>query len=62
MIRLSHPSTWCSSPNCPERFTDRGYWSQKMARNRGWVFTDEGIFCPDHTPGWVATWRARKAT
>lgn len=48
----------CAHPGCAARIKNH-YWG-KVKSN--WFQQKDGkSFCPEHTPAWVAAWRAKKA-
>jgi len=48
----------CSQEGC-ERWIKNNAWAKIKAEE--WLFQKDGTaWCPDHLPGWVAEWRARK--
>jgi hypothetical protein len=52
--------TACADPLCPNEFKAH-YWGSVKAHGAGWFIQKDGTaWCPDHTPEWVAAWRARK--
>lgn len=52
--------TECCVPGCSNTHkADR--WNTSKAQALGWFFQKNGqAWCPEHTPDWVAEWRARK--
>ena len=50
----------CKHEGCNNKTkTDR--WNKVRAAERGWFFQKDGsIWCPDHVPDWVASWRAKR--
>lgn len=51
----------CDHPGCTNRFK-KTYWDMISAGEEGWFQKKDGdAWCPDHTPEWVAGWRARQA-
>jgi len=47
----------CSQEGCTETVRNH-YWGRVKS---GWFFQKTGeAWCPEHTPEWVASWRARK--
>jgi len=52
----------CSVPDCPASFVPH-YWGKIRADKAGWFLQKDGTsYCPDHVPGWVAGWRAKKSS
>ena len=50
----------CAHSGCTATHA-RHYWGNIHAQGAGWFSQTNGQdWCPDHTPGWVAAWRARK--
>lgn len=51
----------CADPGC-ERTRAAHRWGSIKAHDAGWFELKDGTtWCPEHTPDWVAGWRARKA-
>lgn len=51
----------CKNEECTESFDSGSRWDDQRASNLGWFFQRNGdVWCPEHTPDWVAEWRARK--
>ena len=51
----------CAVNPCPRSYESHK-WGQIRAHDEGWFTQKDGTaWCPDHTPDWVAAWRARKA-
>ena len=52
----------CDHEGCATQINNHR-WGKTKAGSEGWFFQKDGkSWCPDHTPDWVAAWRARKAT
>lgn len=52
----------CSQPGCQNTYKDH-HWGHKQAATQGWFFQKNGhAWCPEHTPAWVAAWRAGKSS
>lgn len=50
----------CAKNECAKTFSDHE-WGNKKAQREGWFMQRNGLaWCPDHTPDWVAEWRAKK--
>lgn len=55
----------CAEPGCPNERPDHqwhykshpGWFSQKYSEDN----PDPKSWCPEHTPEWVAEWRAKRA-
>lgn len=58
-----YPITKCDHEDgCDQTFKDSGYWAHIDTDKQGWFFMKDGrSFCPEHTPEWVAAWRAKRA-
>lgn len=51
----------CADPDCKATFRDHR-WGAIHAHAAGWLQQKDGtVWCPNHLPGWVADWRARRA-
>jgi hypothetical protein len=51
----------CNEPGCPEEYASHK-WGTIKANGEGWFIQKDGIvWCPKHTPSWVADWRRRQA-
>lgn len=52
--------TECAAPGCTASFPDHR-WGSIKAHAAGWFTQKDGTaWCPEHTPDWVADWRARQ--
>lgn len=50
----------CNESSC-DRKTKTDKFNKIRAAEQGWFFQKDGsIWCPDHVPGWVASWRAKQ--
>ena len=50
----------CSVDGCTATFTHH-YWGAVKAHDAGWFSQKDGtVYCPEHTPDWVAGWRATR--
>lgn len=59
--RPEHREKVCHEEECTESFTDTGRWAPERAAASGWFCQRNGaVWCPDHTPEWVAAWRKKK--
>lgn len=57
------PMITCAHEGCPASGHKNHYWGRVRAHDEGWFIQKDGTaWCPDHTPEWVAEWRAKKAT
>lgn len=55
------PDKQCAAEGCDRTFRDH-QWGQTKAHNEGWFHQRDGrSWCPEHTPEWVAEWRARRS-
>lgn len=51
----------CRADDCTESFTDSGRFTPERSTASGWFCQRNGwVWCPDHTPEWVAAWRKKK--
>lgn len=51
----------CSEPGCEASFPNHR-WG-RIKGGAGWFQQQNGAdWCPEHTPAWVAGWRARRNT
>ena len=52
----------CSEPGCETTFRSNSKWDDIRAADKGWFLQRTGeTWCPEHTPAWVADWRAKVA-
>jgi len=58
--KREQPLRHCAHEGCEAFYKDH-YWGGIEATGKGWfVQKDDTAWCPDHTPDWVAEWRAKK--
>lgn len=60
MITEDYEYVVCDEPGCSQCVKNHR-WGRTKAD--GWFFArdDTAHWCPDHIPGWVMPWRARRA-
>lgn len=50
----------CSHEGCENEFKAHA-WGAIKASSKGWFLQKNGDkWCPDHTPEWLAAWRAKQ--
>jgi hypothetical protein len=51
----------CAEPECETTRRSNSAWDDIRAHDAGWFAQKDGTqWCPEHTPAWVAAWRARR--